>query len=96
MRCQEVKVNSEKTPEIDLACADHKGQRQKRQLTAFISHEVLWECDAYSRLSSSCAPGAKAVWGRPRTPKLREIQSPAHGNLAYICHNVPDQAPQKD
>lgn len=32
MRCQEVRVNSEKTPEIDLACADHKGQRQKRQL----------------------------------------------------------------
>lgn len=28
LRCQEVKVNIETEPEIDLACADNKGQSQ--------------------------------------------------------------------
>src|SRR4051794_13779771 len=47
---------------------------RKQTMPAQISHEVLLECDASShRLSTRLKKKRKAMRGRVRTPKLREI-----------------------
>src|ERR1043166_8003078 len=55
--------------------------------------QALWQCHASSRRLLKLQLIEKCCQD-PRTPKLREIQSPVRGNFAYICYDVSDQARQ--
>jgi hypothetical protein len=68
----------------------------KGQLRAFIWHEVLWECDAYSRrFRSDALEVQKRCEGAPHSKASRNTIVGTR-KFRYICCNVPDQASQKD